>query len=526
MARIVAAVVFAVQLWCCWWFSSQHLLILAGHGPRGDQPASLGFVLAFFSTMLCSLFVLMRPGPYALYAIGLTNRTETAERHRRAAATVGASRWTWLRWYLLGGTVPRTPRWGTVVDALPRLAAGYSLAFALFGVLVAPGTPAQREDFWELGSWNAAFATLAFTLVLFVAHNWFGWWGQRAHWEALQAWCPCGQIMEQRILPMQTGQTNDTQVTFRNLRCWVCPRGHTVLYPDDTFLDDVWKVLDSPDGILAGSARGQDGPVCRQCREPLKKPAAARLEWTRTLTWERIPPFQLTVTAPGGRCPACGAYQIATVPALISLAESLSAAFPMELPRPPDPQGACVMAILAAQPDPPRQIAWGAALRVALHAAGVQVACCISGLLAPIGFLFAWEALLNPGTQPPENGLAMWGLTGLGLLPLLVPVGIARRLRQVVATGVQAEAEVLEGDSSLPGDQSTVGAVAYGRAEGRRRVAYPAGPVEESYTVERPWGPYLEPGSRMVVLVDSDEHRVLLDVSLVLEATTAAAQIA
>jgi hypothetical protein len=127
--------------------------------------------------------------------------------------------------------------------------------------------------------------------------------------------------------------------------------------------------------------------------------------------------------------------------------------------------------------------------------------------------VFAFNDWIEP--FGPEGNVGFIRVLFLAaLLPLAIPLIQARRVQQKLQVGVRAEAEVLEGKRSAPGDNRTFGAMEHGLAIGTRRVHYVTGPREEAFTTDRPWTQQLGVGARMAVLVNPTQPEVWFDMGL------------
>lgn len=171
---------------------------------------------------------------------------------------------------------------------------------------------------------------------------------------------------------------------------------------------------------------------------------------------------------------------------------------------------AYVRRVVAAQPEPPREVHTGELVRAVLSETGVRLF---------LFFALVWAGVLSyvivQGVWSPAAivlvVLAFVGAAFLGLVPV---VGIAR-IRRVLSVGVRTEAVVLSAKYTRPGQTSaTLEALEHGLAKGVRSVSHPSGDFTEPFRFDHVDANQVSAGTVMEVLVDPVRPRVLLDVGL------------
>lgn len=168
---------------------------------------------------------------------------------------------------------------------------------------------------------------------------------------------------------------------------------------------------------------------------------------------------------------------------------------------------AIVRQAVAAKPDPPRIAPTRALLFANYRSTAGKSLVGMGIIMVAVGVLFAVIA----ATDEP---LFVWfalAMGALGLFMIVVPTLPARRAARAIRTGVRIEGEIVDIAYRPPGPGATIDAFTNGFATGRRRVLHPRGVFEETFETDAAWAGQLRPGSRIELLADPLDQRVLVD---------------
>lgn len=168
--------------------------------------------------------------------------------------------------------------------------------------------------------------------------------------------------------------------------------------------------------------------------------------------------------------------------------------------------------LLAKQPDPPRQVAPQAVLRLFLgQTSTIVMVCC-----AVIAFVFGIVINITGGMpgQPitVSDRCVGVGAFAFALLTTVILLSGFRSYLLAARRGRRGFAVTLEMSRTEPGDSRSLSALKYGTATGTRRVTLASEVFESRFTISRPWISLLHPGSQVEVLVHPKRQRVLITV--------------
>lgn len=138
----------------------------------------------------------------------------------------------------------------------------------------------------------------------------------------------CGQPYAMTTAPRIEGVHADTKAVFEGFPYRACPQGHRseFAYPDfgSELIDLVFKGIPTwrTEGILGRRA------LCRSCGGLLDASRQEPATFPIPLNLRNEFRFQLEITAPGVRCPACGLCQVGPHDRVFTseVAEALTAA--------------------------------------------------------------------------------------------------------------------------------------------------------------------------------------------------------
>ena len=163
--------------------------------------------------------------------------------------------------------------------------------------------------------------------------------------------------------------------------------------------------------------------------------------------------------------------------------------------------------VVAAKRDPPRRADLLPFLIASYRSrSGKAILLVAFGLVLPVTIV-AWVAQ----GQDAIRLLLLGFFGGFLVLLWLVPSFPARRARWAAQRGVLVAGDVVEVHYRGPGDRTTVDATANGMARGSRRVCHPTGEFTEKFASDAVWARLLEPGTRVWLLVDPIQPKVLFD---------------
>ena len=168
---------------------------------------------------------------------------------------------------------------------------------------------------------------------------------------------------------------------------------------------------------------------------------------------------------------------------------------------------AIVRRAVAAKPDPPRIAPTRALLSASYGSTSGKSLVGMGIILVAVGVLFAVIAVTD------DIGFVWFALAmgALGLFMIVVPTLPARRAARAIRTGVRIEGEIVDIAYRPPGPGATIDALTNGFATGRRRVLHPRGVFEDTFETDATWAGQLRPGSRIELLADPLDQRVLVD---------------
>jgi len=166
-----------------------------------------------------------------------------------------------------------------------------------------------------------------------------------------------------------------------------------------------------------------------------------------------------------------------------------------------------VREVISRSPAPPRGVGYAKVLR-SVFASSLGFATVASGsvlLLAAVGFLWGSKGAVIPLV------LAAWFLlVGVGVW--IIMFAYAGRVQRALQRGTISEARVVSLDRAEGPSRRTLDAMSNGFVAGARKVRHPLGDFDDRFRYDGRGATSLDVGSPMMVLVDPERQKVLLDV--------------